>query len=96
VVRIAPRYEHRLVELVGRLDDRSVPIAEVVRRIAAAADERGLTRPSYVHMRRLIQRERLRQDEFRAIRDDAVSAVMSYRVPDLVDLTLRLQDASSR
>jgi len=61
--RSAPRYDPRLLEALLRLDDRAVPIAEVGRRLGRAADELGLTRPSYVHVRRLVTALREWQDD---------------------------------
>ena len=63
MVRLAPRYDPRLLEALWRVDDRGVPIAEVCRRLGSAADELGLTRPSYVHVRRLVVALREWQDE---------------------------------
>ena len=59
--------------MLQALDDRSEPIAEIARRIGAAAEAAGLTRPSYVHLRRLIQEERRRQDELREFLGDVSS-----------------------
>jgi hypothetical protein len=43
----APRIGPLLLAGIERLDDDSVPIAEVHRRVAALASHLGLTRPSY-------------------------------------------------
>jgi hypothetical protein len=72
------------------LDDRSESIAEVARRVGAAAEKAGLTRPSYVHLRRLIQAERCRQDERREMIGDVASdlvrglLVNPYEVADRI------------
>jgi hypothetical protein len=63
MVRLAPRYDPRLLEALAALDDRAVPVAEVCRRLGRAADDLGLTRPSYVHVRRLVVALREWQDE---------------------------------
>ncbi|HXS44453.1 MAG TPA: hypothetical protein VN751_07485 [Solirubrobacteraceae bacterium] len=44
----APRYDDRLVDAIGRLDRRDVPIAETCRRLGAFAERNGIPRPSYV------------------------------------------------
>jgi hypothetical protein len=96
MVRIAPRYDPTILALARRLDDRREPIAEIVRRVAREAESRGLTRPSYVHLRRLILDERWRQDEIAAARSQIASDLMTYRVPDLLGAAERLRDARSR
>lgn len=60
----APRIAPKVVDAIARLDDRSVPIAEVNRRVGAAAQRMGYTRPSYqrvrvlVHLIRAVRRRR--------------------------------------
>ena len=56
--RFAPRISPRIVEAIVRLDDRSVPIAEVCRRVGAEAERMGLTRPSYQRVRVLVHESR--------------------------------------
>jgi hypothetical protein len=53
----------RLRERLAVLDDGTLPIAELNRRVGAAAEELGLMRPSYSWIRLLIheQRERRRK-----------------------------------
>jgi hypothetical protein len=76
----APRYPERLLALIEILDDESLSLAEVARRVGAAAERAKLVRPSPVHVRRLVALQRdLRRDE-REIRQAAVDA--------LVDLTV--------
>jgi hypothetical protein len=48
-----------LLEALVRLDDRSIPIAEVNRRLGAEADRLGLPRPSYQRVRELVHEARL-------------------------------------
>jgi hypothetical protein len=50
----APRISHHLLDAIVRLDDRRVPIAEVNRRVGAAADRLGYPRPSYQRVRELV------------------------------------------
>lgn len=65
MVAAAPRYDPRILDAVRRLDTREEPLAEVCRRIGDAAWELGLTRPSYVHLRRLLLEKRLREEAAR-------------------------------
>jgi hypothetical protein len=58
VTTIAPRISPRLLEAIVRLDDRSVPIAEVCRRVGGEADRLRLTRPSYQRVRVLVHESR--------------------------------------
>ncbi len=60
MANFAPRISPRLVAALERLDDRSLPIAEVHRRLGAEADRLGLTRPSYQRVRELVQEQRRR------------------------------------
>jgi hypothetical protein len=46
VVAIAPRYPELLVRIVEALDDDVISLAELARRVGAAAEENGLIRPS--------------------------------------------------
>lgn len=73
--RFAPRYPDRLFELIEKLDDESHSLAEIARRVGAAADAEGITRPSPVHVRALLRELReLRRDE-REIRDAALETL---------------------
>jgi hypothetical protein len=73
--RFAPRYPDRLFELIESLDDEELSLAEVVRRVGAAAEREGITRPSAVHVRALLTELRdLRRDE-REIRAAALEAL---------------------
>jgi hypothetical protein len=54
MVSSAPRIDPRLVVAITRIDDRTVPIAEICRRIGTEADSHGLTRPSYERVRALV------------------------------------------
>jgi len=48
------RVTRELLDLVARLDDPAEPLAEIARRVGAETERRGLTRPSYETVRRLI------------------------------------------
>jgi len=56
----APRIGPTLLAAVERLDDESVPIAEVYRRVAALASHLGYARPSYQQIRILVHEHRRR------------------------------------
>ncbi len=88
----APRYDQRLVQAITRLDDESEPIAEICRRIGRFAEEIGVTRPSYSHLRRLIRAERRYRHDYRHAVIDAVGEAWRYRGDDLIDLGVTLQD----
>lgn len=79
VVALAPRYDVRLLRALSRLDDRSRPIAETCRRLGEVADALGLTRPSYVHVRRIVVAERARRDAVRALVDLTVGRIVHVR-----------------
>ena len=73
--RFAPRYPDRLFRLIEQLDNERLSLAEATRSISAAAQAEGLTRPSPVHVRRLVgELRQLREDE-RELRRAAVEAV---------------------
>ena len=50
----APRISPRLLAALERLDDETVPIAEVSRRLGREAQRLGLPRPSYQRVRVLV------------------------------------------
>jgi hypothetical protein len=54
----APRIGATLLAAVERLDDDSLPIAEVYRRVAALASQLGYCRPSYEQIRVLVHEHR--------------------------------------
>jgi hypothetical protein len=54
----APRIGVTLLAAIERLDDETVPIAEVHRRVATLAGEIGLSRPSYEQIRTLVHEHR--------------------------------------
>ena len=56
----APRIGPTLLAAVERLDDDSVPIAEVYRRVAALASHLEYPRPSYQQIRVLVHEHRRR------------------------------------
>jgi len=60
VAAAAPRIGPTLQAAVERLDDESVPIAEVYRRVAALASHLEYPRPSYEQIRVLVHQHRHR------------------------------------
>jgi hypothetical protein len=62
VTTAAPRIGQKLLRVIARLDDRSVPIAELNRRVGASAERFGLTRPSYERVRELVHLMRRLED----------------------------------
>jgi hypothetical protein len=57
----AARIDGRLRERFAALDDASIPIAEVNRRLGAAAEAMGMMRPSYARVRVLVHEQREEQ-----------------------------------
>jgi hypothetical protein len=57
----APRIDRRLVATLALVDDKSLPIAEVNRRVGAVARRLGLTKPSYEQVRVLVHANRRRR-----------------------------------
>jgi hypothetical protein len=103
VVRSAPRYDPRIDALVVELDDIGEPMAEICRRVSAAAEQLGLTRPSLVHLRTLVRAERDRKEAARArredlheIAEDVVGTLAIGRVPNAYVVADRIEDAGRR
>jgi hypothetical protein len=92
----APRYDDVIFRAIGRLDDPAQPYAEICRRVADHAQEQGFPRPSLVHLRRHVARERERRDALRELRAEAVARFAAGLVPDLAELALELRDANER
>lgn len=86
-VRFAVSPNERLLrELVGTLDDGLQPAAETWRRVGAAAEQAGLLRPSYGHVRRLVCAERaLRRVRARRreVLADAAARLAAGAVPNV-------------
>jgi len=58
VLAFAPRIAPRLLVALDWIDDRSLPMAEVNRRLGAEAARLGLPRPSYQRVRVLVHKLR--------------------------------------
>jgi hypothetical protein len=54
----APRIAPALLEALVELDDPTVPIAEINRRLGRRAEQLGLPRPSYQRVRELVHESR--------------------------------------
>jgi hypothetical protein len=98
MVPMAPRYDARLVAALVDLDDRSLPIAEVCRRLGDVASSIGARRPSYVHVRRLVRAkreyedvEREQREALRAIAGDVVATIVLGRFVDPYDVAERVR-----
>jgi hypothetical protein len=85
----------RIAVLVVELDDEAVPMAETWRRVARAAEQLGLWRPSYGHIRRLVRIERRRRQleaAGRAVLGRAAATLAAGRVPSAVLVLERLRE----
>jgi hypothetical protein len=80
MVPLAPRYDVRIVSALRALDDPKEPMAEICRRVGEVADRLGLTRPSYVHVRRLLLAERERRAIVRVVVDHVVRLLVAGRL----------------
>ena len=84
MTRCAVRLSHRQLEELAGLDDERLPLAEVHRRFARRAAERGLLRPSYERTRTLLNElrrlRRLRVSTARVL----VEIAYRQRPPDAV------------
>ena len=69
--------------MLEREDDGSIPIAEIRRRVGAAADALGIARPSYERVRCLVHEARRRRAEPK-LRDVVVDVAFRVRPPDAV------------
>ena len=96
----APRYDPRIVIAIRALDDRTVPIAEVCRRVGRLAEGLGLPRPSYVHVRRLVHElresadaEAARRAALQAIAADVAGRILLGRYVDAYEVAERVRNA---
>jgi hypothetical protein len=96
VTASAPRYDPRLIRAIHRLDDPSVSIAEVWRRVNVRADRLGVPRPGYDNVRRIILAERERKAELRAVRNEVLGDLLTGWVPDPVRTLDRLNGIYAR
>lgn len=92
----APRYDERLRTALVRLDDGRMPIAELHRRVGDLADELGLTRPGYAHVRRIVKAERRYRDELAEAASDLVWDALRYRKESVLGHGERVRDIQAR
>jgi hypothetical protein len=92
---IAPRYPDRLLGMIEALDDESLTLAEVARRVGAAAERAGIVRPSPVHVRAHVAELRLRREEDRAARRAALNE-MTRRLPYTIGDAYEAEAAARR
>ena len=78
-MRFASHFSPRLLDEVDALSEKSLPIAEINRRVGAEAQRLGVTKPSYERVRELVH-------EARDLRRGYVSALEI-----LVDVATRTQ-----
>ena len=90
----APRYDERIRAAARKLDDGRQSIAEVCRRVGQECDRLGLTRPSYVHLRRFIRAERERRNAVEAIRNELVTQVFAGRAPGISKARAQMLEAT--
>jgi len=89
VLSFAPRIPPRLLDEIERQSRRSVPIAEMNRRVGEAAGAMGLHRPSYEHVRVLVhEARRLRKGGPPSV--STVARDVAFRVRPPQALALRL------
>ena len=99
MVAIAPRYPERLLGIIEALDDEQLTLAEVARRVGAAAERAGVTRPSAVHVRALVAELRLRREEDREARRAAFEEMtrrLPYTIGNAYDADAAAQRARAR
>ena len=94
VASSAPRYDERIRAAARKLDDGRQPIAEICRRVGRECDRLGLTRPSYVHLRRFIRAERERRNAVEAIRNELVADVFAGRAPGISKARAQMLEAA--
>lgn len=96
MVPLAPRYDPLVLDAVRELDDRTVPIAEVARRVGDATGRLGLIRPSYVHLRRLVLAERAEAEAERARREAIREIVLDVTRDVIVGLPVNAYEVADR
>lgn len=79
----APRLSPRLLAALERIDDGTMPIAEVRRRVGADADRLGLPRPSYERIRELVHELRRRRSQVTTA-EVLADVAFRRRAPDAV------------
>ena len=103
VLEFAPRYDSRIVEAIAALDDPRRPIAETCRRVGVVAEQLGLPKPSYVHVRRFVvaerarlEAERLRREALRELAERVATDVLVGRFVHAYEVADRVADIRER
>ena len=89
----------RIQVLVATLDEGDVPFAATWRAVGEAAEELGLTRPSYHLVRALARVERLRRRARTEVRQAAVGTLLALNSPLAIDVRIaaeKLKEARGR
>jgi hypothetical protein len=81
----APRLDRQLLERIVRLDDTSVPIAEIYRRSREHAAQLDIPRPSYECVRLLIHDARRERARRRANRETLIRVALYLDGPDALN-----------
>jgi protein involved in temperature-dependent protein secretion len=81
--------------MIEALDDDELTLAEVARRVGAAAERAGILRPSPVHVRALVADLRLSREEDREARRAALEE-MTRRLPYTIGNAYEAEAAATR
>ena len=84
----------RIRDLAVALDRDDEPIAATWRRVSESAGKLQLPRPSYPHVRRVVQAERERRRLVADVLQEAASTIAAGRAPDFDYMMERLREAS--
>jgi hypothetical protein len=95
MVASAPRYSDKLLGMIEALDDERLSLAEVARRVGAAAGRAAIVRPSPVHVRALVAELRWQREEDRAARRAAFEE-MTRRLPYMMGDAYEAEAAAHR
>ena len=91
----APRLCVSLLRAIERVDDGTLPIAEIWRRVSVAADDLGVPRPSYERVRVLVLRNRAWRTP--SVAETLVDVAFRVRPPEaVVDALADAAAASAR
>jgi hypothetical protein len=100
MIQLAPRYDDRVRAAILVLDDGHKSAAEICRQVGNVAARLGLTRPSYVHVRRLVQENRAaaraeeeRRSAVRGVAADVVTDLVLGRFVDAYEVPARVRAA---
>jgi len=93
------RHDVRIQVLVATLYDADAPFAATWRAVGEAAEQQGLSRPSYDLVRVLAQAERLRRRARTEVRQAAVGTLLALSSPLALDVRIaaeKLREARGR